>query len=184
MRTTDEQVNEVFRRACPASGPAPAAQENPAGRMLFRAFLPSDPSAERQNQHDGGNQYGDVRITCVRGNRQPLCLDRRRPFSCWASRPGWGFDAARPLVEKTKDRTLCSKMDGAGECFPSSVRGLTKGVGRVLFAAVSAPFVFRDQLTARIAFLLKKRYDETGVGFFVPQGRKRAEVRYGTQSEL
>lgn len=59
-----------------------------------------------------------------------------------------------------------------------------KGCGTRPFAAVSAPFVFRDQLTARIAFLLKKRYDETGVGFFVPQGRKRAEVRYGTQSEL
>ena len=59
-----------------------------------------------------------------------------------------------------------------------------KGCGTRPFAAVSAPFVFRDRLTARIAFLLKKRYDETGVGFFVPQGRKRAEVRYGTQSEL
>lgn len=96
---------------------------------------------------------------------------------------GWGRPA-RPLVEKTKDRTLCSKMDGTGGMLPIFHPSTDKGCGMRPFAAVSAPFVFRDRLTARIAFLLKKRYDETGVGFFVPQGRKRAEVRYGTQSEL
>ena len=71
-----------------------------------------------------------------------------------------------------------------GRMLPIYRPSTDKGCGTRPFAAVSASFVSWDRLTARIAFLLKKRYDETGVGFFVPQGRKRAEVRYGTQSEL
>lgn len=59
-----------------------------------------------------------------------------------------------------------------GRMLPIFHPSIDKRCGMRPFAAVSAPFVFRDQLTARIAFLLKKRYDETGVGFFVPQGRK------------
>lgn len=139
VRTTDEQVNEVFRRAALLRARAPAAQENPAGRMLFRAFLPSDPSAERQNQHDGGNQYSDVRITCVRGNRQPLCLDCRSIFP--AGHPGRGLGVDR-LVRWWKKRRIeryAQKWMGREECFPSSVRGLTKGVGRVLLQQFPRP---------------------------------------------
>ena len=76
------------------------------------------------------------------------------------------------------------KNGWGGRMLPIFRPSTDKGCGPRPFAAVSASFVSWDQLTARIAFFLKKRYDETGVGFFVPQGRKRAEVRYGTQSEL
>ena len=122
MRTTDEQVNEVFRRAALLRARRLRRKKILLGVCCFAlSFHLILLLKGRISMTVATNTatYGSLVFEGI-GNHYVLI-------------------AARPLVEKTKDRTLCSKMDGTGECFPSSIRGLTKGVGRVLLQQFPRP---------------------------------------------
>ena len=138
MRTTDEQVNEVFRRAALLRARRLRRKKILLGVCCFAlSFHLILLLKGRISMTVATNTatYGSLVFEGI-GNHYVLIAVA---FFLLGIPAGLGGRLARPLVEKTKDRTLCSKMDGTGECFPSSVRGLTKGVGRVLLQQFPRP---------------------------------------------
>lgn len=182
MRTTDEQVNEVFRRAALLRARRLRRKKILLGVCCFAlSFHLILLLKGRISMTVATNTatYGSLVFEGI-GNHYVLIA---LAFFLLGIPAGLGVDRLVRWWKKRRIERYAQKWMG-GRMLPIFHPRTDKGCGMRPFAAVSAPFVFRDRLTARIAFLLKKRYDETGVGFFVPQGRKRAEVRYGTQSEL
>lgn len=138
MRTTDEQVNEVFRRAALLRARRLRRKKILLGVCCFAlSFHLILLLKGRISMTVATNTatYGSLVFEGI-GNHYVLIAVA---FFLLGIPAGLGVDRLIRWWKKRRIERYAQKWMGTGECFPSSVRGLRKAVGRVLLQQFPRP---------------------------------------------